>query len=182
MPRCGSFFWILCTCNPAVQISSLAPFFTPAIWMKYNSQYLNFALGIVSPDSDKHAIPRQAKDNTQTGYYAHCTGIVHKLNDRATSQGHNTDRILCLACGYMTRLRLTALESHINQTKFTASNACTRAESTFFSASSALSHEKCPDKLSGPSIVERTSAKKVRKMSDVRPLFYALHMYPGCLM
>ena len=149
---------------------------------KWPPTYLNFALGIVSPESDKHAIPRQAKDTTQTGYYAHCTGIVHKLNDRATSQGHNTDRILCLACGYMTRLRLTALESYTNHTKFTASNACTRVESTFLSASSVLSHEKCLDNLSGPSIFERTSAKHVRKMSDVRPLFYALHMYPGCLM
>ena len=90
--------------------------------------------------SDKHAIPRQAKDTTQTGYYAHCTGIVHKLNDRATSQGHNADRILCLACGYMTRLRLTALESYTNQTKSTASNACMRAESTFLHSSSALPH------------------------------------------
>ena len=92
--------------------------------------------------SDKHAISRQAKDTTQTGYYAHCTGIVHKLNDRATSQGHNADRIhvLCLACGDMTWLRFTALESYTNQTKCTASNACTRAESTFLHSSSAWSH------------------------------------------
>ena len=87
---------------------------------------------------DKHATPRQAQDTTQTGCSLHWNRTQTKRS--RGNQGHNADQILCLACGYMTRPQLTALESYINQTKCTASNSCTHAESIFFSSSSALSH------------------------------------------
>ena len=91
-------------CNPEQAKHYFATLRKGALWSR-------------SACKQKHAIPRQAEDMTLRRPDAHCTGIVHKLNDRATSQGHPADRILCLACRYMTRLRLPALESYTNQTR-----------------------------------------------------------------